>query len=1138
MKAKEKVTFKLEFHATHVPQRGWDKLLVSLVSVDTGKVTSKTGKAPVKNGTCQWSEPLFESTLISSDSNGKDGPKELCKLVVSMGLSRFGLLGDATINLMDYLQTTMPESLSLPLQNCNSGSILHVKIQRMLPKSASREFEDQKDLKAVTFEGGQHREPEAMLPADNVAANEEQKPSSSNRSDSGHSLRSDDVPSTPLLEERPHGRMGVGDEEFMSLSSSASSSGRHETESGVYDGEFTSPETFYKSNPAPDNYSLSRRSSHSSPDANIRHNGGEWNSPESGGVISSMTSSYEDKNRWESQRRTRLHRTVSVAMPNSWEHDATQVAVAEIEALRQQLSNETKRSEEVHKKLSMLIAERDNIKQEMENLKSVETSPLVSAREEGSRWQHQSELQDELDYVKGINLNLSLQLEKTQESNSELLLEIQDLEKLLQEKELEKEENERESGNMKIEDSDSDSSKLVESLKKELVVLERKAQDLTEDNMDLLSQLKQANDKLIDKDETIAKLETKSSQLIKAIVGDSVAVDDLPDEVKGKLRVSEEARLLLEVESQHLLEKATKAEDDYANALDKIKKLEAAHQMLEQEKRESIQTLEKQLGLTEEQLSATVKIYNDVLQSMDSVRMERAELDLEMEAVLKAKELGNAQLCHLEEVNAMLEKKLCQEELNTSKLMQQSKEVGAKYLQLYKELDASQEQVKSMEQIIIELQTTRKDLENDLHCFQEKDRVNRSRVKELELRMATLEDETHSLKASRAVLEAEMQEMKSPKDRFKLQEDAVNWAKQSKVGVEENMLHFQETNMKGSRRPLEEKNSEANDLLQKQSSDLTWKLADKEMELQDLKTRVFCLEEELQRKANALVLAERKMKEQRDSLVHDGTSQVSYLTRSLSRANSRVGVNKPTIPPSREAKELSDLRSKVKLLEGELKRKAAELEESKEQLKEQYTQLSMRIEHLELANEELVKEHSNSKLDQALKELSSLQNQNAIFFQRENELLARLASQEALQCELETLKKEKQELESALSKFNAAAKGENILKRISTLETELAEVLESNVMYKTQLQSAFAKQQNVHAAALESLGSVDKVINDLAELKRKNHMLEDELCDMKERYFNMSLQFAEVEAEREELVMTIRNLRGTKKFVPLRSAIF
>lgn len=86
--------------------------------------------------------------------------------------------------------------------------------------------------------------------------------------------------------------------------------------------------------------------------------------------------------------------------------------------------------------------------------------------------------------------------------------------------------------------------------------------------------------------------------------------------------------------------------------------------------------------------------------------------------------------------------------------------------------------------------------------------------------------------------------------------------------------------------------------------------------------------------------------------------------------------------------------------------------------------------------------------------------------------------------------------------------------------------------------SAFAKQHNVHAAALENLGSVEKVIQDLADLKRKNVMLEDELKDMRERYFNMSLQFAEVEAEREELVMTIRTLRGTKKLMPRRSVNF
>lgn len=63
--------------------KGWDKLQVSLVPVHIGKVTAKTGKAPAKDGSCQWSEALFESVHISQDSNGEQNGKEFHKLIVS-----------------------------------------------------------------------------------------------------------------------------------------------------------------------------------------------------------------------------------------------------------------------------------------------------------------------------------------------------------------------------------------------------------------------------------------------------------------------------------------------------------------------------------------------------------------------------------------------------------------------------------------------------------------------------------------------------------------------------------------------------------------------------------------------------------------------------------------------------------------------------------------------------------------------------------------------------------------------------------------------------------------------------------------------------------------------------------------------
>ncbi|KAL9689651.1 hypothetical protein QQ045_010040 [Rhodiola kirilowii] len=48
-------------------------------------------------------------------------------------------------------------------------------------------------------------------------------------------------------------------------------------------------------------------------------------------------------------------------------------------------------------------------------------------------------------------------------------------------------------------------------------------------------------------------------------------------------------------------------------------------------------------------------------------------------------------------------------------------------------------------------------------------------------------------------------------------------------------------------------------------------------------------------------------------------------------------------------------------------------------------------------------------------------------------------------------------------------------------------------------------------------------------LKEKNKSMESELKDMEERYSEISLKFAEVEGERQQLVMTVRNLKNGKR---------
>lgn len=58
---------------------------------------------------------------------------------------------------------------------------------------------------------------------------------------------------------------------------------------------------------------------------------------------------------------------------------------------------------------------------------------------------------------------------------------------------------------------------------------------------------------------------------------------------------------------------------------------------------------------------------------------------------------------------------------------------------------------------------------------------------------------------------------------------------------------------------------------------------------------------------------------------------------------------------------------------------------------------------------------------------------------------------------------------------------------------------------------------------------IDELLSEVPLLKERNKIMEIELKEMQERYSEISLKFAEVEGERQKLVMTIRNLKNAKK---------
>ncbi|XP_019175194.1 PREDICTED: putative leucine-rich repeat-containing protein DDB_G0290503 isoform X2 [Ipomoea nil] len=163
-KNKVKVVFRLQFHATHIPQTGWDKLFISFIPADSGKTTAKTTKASVRNGSCKWADPIYETTRLLQDVKNKEYDEKLYKIVVAMGSSRASILGEATINLAEHADASKPSVVALPLHGGNTGTILHVTVQLLTSKTGFREFEQQRELRERGLQSGVDNKPDDTGP--------------------------------------------------------------------------------------------------------------------------------------------------------------------------------------------------------------------------------------------------------------------------------------------------------------------------------------------------------------------------------------------------------------------------------------------------------------------------------------------------------------------------------------------------------------------------------------------------------------------------------------------------------------------------------------------------------------------------------------------------------------------------------------------------------------------------------------------------------------------------------------------------------------------------------------------------------------------------------------------------------------
>ncbi|MED6182114.1 hypothetical protein PIB30_025666 [Stylosanthes scabra] len=409
------------FKALQVP-KGWDKLFVYVVSVESGKTIVKSSKVPVRNGSCQWSDSFSEFVLFPGDSSSKEIDECLLKLIVSMGSSRSSILGEAIVNLASYVSSNAESSLSLKLSKCNHGTIFHVTLQCLTPRTKTRDKESS--------------ETDSHLKALNEIKHD--VPIKSNGSDCSYvqsvgSSSLEDLDST-LSPGEVETRATSFSESVCSYTSAEGSTGRgnispssndRQSHTGRQDST-SSPKSASNHDYHASNSSPSNHSSFSSPSVQ------ECTTPSS-----KMTSL--SNNRLEGAEDTSDELRVQAKM---WEMNARKL-MGDLEMLRREFSDQSKKLAGLEMDLSAAYVERDSLKKEVEDLKLLLEDPILrhtaldDSISQGDIPDIEKALKDELKFQRESNANLSLQLKRSQEANAELVSLLQELEETLEQRKIE-----------------------------------------------------------------------------------------------------------------------------------------------------------------------------------------------------------------------------------------------------------------------------------------------------------------------------------------------------------------------------------------------------------------------------------------------------------------------------------------------------------------------------------------------------------------------------------------------------------------------------------------------------------------------------------------------------------------------------
>ncbi|XP_051119716.1 uncharacterized protein LOC127243641 isoform X2 [Andrographis paniculata] len=871
-----KISFELKFHASQLTQIEGDGLVVSIVPSDTGKATAKSDTALVREGRCLWENPLRETVKFAHDPTSDKVHERIYHFVVgTTGSSKVGVVGEASIDLSNYVEATKASSVSLPLRHSKTNALLHVSIQRIHECSDRREVEE----KEVT-QYGSHGTIRSTSVEDNSNPN---------------NLRS-------------------SSESDVTMSSSESSS------------ELETPwEMQGKSNsnvhPEPVDY-LHDEPKNDAPETMFDQHRSSWE------WLGKSTPETFPGQQMEEESDMMIKKLQSEVTDLSRQAGMSEL---ELQTLRKQIVKETKRSQDLSRELASLKEERDALKEELE---------AVLHRREGSKTRTSlsfdtvnsramvEELRQELNHINGLNVNLRIQLQKTQESNSELILAVQDLEEIIEQKNKEMSNLPKDVDEKLSRLSDDDEQRALEELVKERS--EAKEVNLLEQQItDLQSEIEIYKR---DKDEVEMQMEQLALdyEIVKQENHNLLSKIE-QGQIQEKLKMQYECTNELETHIENLEDELQRQSKEHADALVAMRELEDRAKLLEEELEKQTQgfadDLENLMKSKAEQEQRAMRA-EEVLkkwraknsETVESLQEEFRKLSLQMACTFEANEKlttkAAAEANDLRSQNRRLEEmleKISEEHQSVkdqyeAKLSKLSDQVALMTDQMDRIRLENEEMTVQLNDQKKHAEESQKPLFDDILALREEIEMHVAKNSILMEELGSKEDLLHELeKMRRSMKEMELDAEQGNVARVELENRIASTMKEAEEMCEE--IKNKESLMKEKESIVETLQSEL-DSLGTRHTELECLLSKNEAEKEKLRKQVCQLTSDLKKIDDALKSTKKKTK--------DG--------------NARGNLDVAKVPPKsnkllpQRSKEVESLKERIKMLETQIKSKETALE--------------------------------------------------------------------------------------------------------------------------------------------------------------------------------------------------------------------